>query len=166
MKEVYIAGPLFTESDMTQRKYEGQNIRRVISTQHGWLTNEASKERVFNPIESPINFKDMSPTAAMIFKADYDVIEVAKYFFFDISTLDVGTFVELGQALELRVKDPSIKIYPVMSDIRVPAAGNYEGRHVPTGNNQYMVGALDFYGIRIYGCFSDALEAFTEDYTQ
>lgn len=165
MTEVYIAGPLFTEADINQRKYEGAQVRNTIVRHRGAMLDP--KNLVFNPIDSPINFKHSSPTAAQIFEIDYVAISKAKYFFFDISTLDVGTFVELGQALEIRnKKDISVKIYPVMSDIRVPAAGNYEGRHVPTGNNQYMVGALDFYGIEIHSCFSDALEAFTRDYTQ
>lgn len=166
--KVYIAGPLFTEADINQRMLEGKQLRNVVSTHHRESLGKGvnSREVVFNPIESPVNFKEMNPTAAQIFQADYDVIKEAHYFFFDLSNLDTGTFVELGQALELARTNDSVKIYPVLSDIRIPNAGNYEGLNVPVGNNQYMIGALEHYGIPIFSSFSDALIAFTGDYTR
>ena len=162
MKTVYIAGPLFTEAEMTQRKHEGALIRDALEASgHEW--------EVFNPIESPVNFKEMEPTSALIFKTDYDFMYRTNHYFFDLSNHDTGTFVELGMALEMfrKAKEAEegypIHIYPVFSDIRIPAAGQYDGIHVPTGNNQFVVGALEYYGIEIFSTFSDALNQFKHD---
>lgn len=158
MINVYVAGPLFNEADMAQRIREGVALRNALDH-----IPEIGGYEVFNPIESDVNFKVASPTAAEIFNIDNTFIQKTTHFFFDIANLDQGVFVELGQALQLKENGTDVKIYAVHSDIRMPKAGDYVERHVPVGTNQYMIGALDYHGIKVYHTFKEALNQFILD---
>lgn len=149
---IYIAGSLFTEAEIEQRKKEANYLRHKLQ--------ELEIETVvFNPIENPFNDKSSQPQAIDIFKGDYRAMEAAKYFLFNLDNpLDAGVFLELGQMLE---RDK--KIFPVVSDIRMPNAGDYEGKYVPYGLNQYVIGALDYYGLKLYTSSQEAMDAMIEE---
>ncbi len=157
--KIYNAGPLFTEGEVRQRKYEGQLVRDLLKSKG------ISTEGFFNPIEAPFNDKaNASPTSEDIYTGDTDRIMDADVIFFDISNEDSGTMVELGLALakcELSnvVKPP--KVYVVSSDIRF--AGNIDqGHRAQIGHNQYVIGGVLKHGITIHNSFESLLEEFAE----
>ena len=67
---------------------------------------------------------------------------------------------ELGQALESGKRN----IYPVLSDMRMPQAGEYDKEHVPFGFNQYVIGALDHYKIKLFTNSNEAIKALVKDF--
>lgn len=152
---VYVAGSLFSEADIKQRIFEGESI---INAMH----NEGIEGlHVFNPITNPFNDKSTLPSAKDIFLGDYKVIQNSRAIFLNLDNpLDAGVMVELGQALEMIENGKDLRIFPVLSDIRVATAGEYDGIYVPYGYNQYVIGALEYYGIHIYDSFDAALLGF------
>lgn len=149
---IYIAGSLFSEAEIKQRKEEAAYLRLK-------LEEIGSKKEVFNPIENPFNDKSTKPKAIDIFKGDYEAMRKSDYLLFNLDNpLDAGVFLELGQMLEHEKN-----IYPVVSDIRMPTAGDYQGKYVPFGMNQYVVGALDYHGIEIFTSSQDAIDAMIKD---
>lgn len=147
---VYIAGPLFTEADQVQRNIEESDLRWLFS-QYG------IKGLIFNPLNAP--FQDKDPDSATIFKGDYNAINLANTFFFDLATNDPGTLVELGIVIKRYMQDENIRIYPVISDFRVHGRtkGGFESA---IGYNSFVIGALTFNNINIYTSFKEALKAF------
>ena len=147
---IYIAGSLFTEAEISQRKKEGKLIRESLP-----------EANVFNPIESEVNDKTRLPKSEDIFKVDYGIIKDSDYLLFNLDNeSDAGVFMELGQALEAGKRN----IYPVLSDIRMAQAGEYSDKYVPFGFNQYVIGALDYYKIKLFTNSEDAIKALVKDY--
>lgn len=147
---IYIAGSLFTEAEINQRKKEGKEVREALPGAN-----------IFNPIESNVNDKSKLPTSEDIFIEDYGIIKKSNYFLFNLDNeSDAGVFMELGQALEAGKRN----IYPVLSDMRMPQAGEYDKEHVPFGFNQYVIGALDHYGIKIFTNSKEAIKRLARDY--
>lgn len=171
----YIAGSLFSEAEIAQRLKEGQLLR-----------DRFPEIEWFNPIEAPINDKAKLPTAADIFKGDTDAILDSKYIVADLANNDPGVMYELGMAWGLNYAAIALesfinKIAPqntellmkamegygvekkvvltVSSDIRQANAGEYDGKYVPFGLNQFVVGGIESMNGKIFPCFSDILEA-------
>lgn len=161
---IYIAGSLFTEAEIRQRKHEAHLLKQALmekALQTGVSAASENIDRlVFNPIESPFNDKSTKPSAKEIFHGDYSVIKKSRYLLFNLDNiLDTGVFLELGQALEM-----GKKVYPVISDMRMPNAGNYDAQYVPFGYNQYVIGALDYYDVKLYTSAESAIAALVQDY--
>ncbi len=160
--KIYNAGPLFTEGEVRQRKYEGQLVRDLLKSKG------INTDGFFNPIEAPFNDKaNAAPTSEDIYIADTDKIMEAEVIFFDISNEDSGTMVELGLALarsELSKNIKSLKapkIYIVSSDIRF--AGNIDqGYRAQVSHNQYVIGGILKNGITIHNSFENLLKEFSE----
>ena len=146
----YIAGNLFNEAEVAQRKKEGALLRK-------WRPDI----EWYNPIEAPINDKSTMPTAADIFWGDTNKVLASKHVVVDMKCLDLGTAYEMGIAWtinfmhkffkknknakalkELEAAFPKKQIIGVLSDIRVPTAGKYEDMFVPYGINQYYLGGI------------------------
>ena len=164
---IYIAGSLFTESEIVQRKSEAKRLKEKLLEKaltlgiNQEVASEQIENIVFNPIESPFNDKSTHPTAKEIFEGDYRVIQKSKQILINLDNpVDTGVFVELGQALEMG----NNKIYPVISDMRMPNAGDYDQQYVPYGFNQYVVGSLDYYGIKLYTSSEEAIKALVNDF--
>lgn len=150
MIKIYIAGPLFTEAEIYQRKKEARLLKEVLE--------QSNKEySVFNPIDMPIGD---SPTAKMIFDKDYEAIKNSNVFFFDLANMDDGTLVELGIVVERLKSNPSIKVYPVISDFRVH--NKHTGIDSPVGFNSFVIGALKSHEIEVFHSFEDAMNTFKQ----
>lgn len=123
------------------------------------LEQELDGLEIFNPITNPFNDKSTLPKATDIFEGDYRVIrDLTKHFIVNLDNpLDSGVMMELGQVLQMIENGEDIEVYPVLSDIRIGTAGEYSDVNIPWGYNQYVIGALEYYGIHIYGSFDAAL---------
>ena len=156
---IYIAGSLFSEAEVTQRTKEGEMLATALQEQG------LEDFKIFNPITNPFNDKSTLPTATDIFLGDYTVIRDDMYHFFVNldNPLDAGVMMELGQVLQMIEQGKDIKVYPILSDIRVGTAGEYNDINVPWGYNQYVIGALEHYGIHVYESFGSALMGFVID---
>lgn len=146
----YIAGPLFNEAEINQRKLEGKKLK--TSTNINW----------YNPIEAPINDKAKLPSASDVFWGDTKEVLRSNYIVADLTNNDVGVAYELGiawttnyirkilkknglnKAVELldKINVVDKNIIGVASDIRIKTAGQYEDIYVPYGLNQYVVGGV------------------------
>ena len=152
-KHIYLAGSLFSEAEVNQRLVEGQTIRDTLG----------DKYTLFNPIEAPINDKSKLPTKESIFEGDTQQILKSDVIIADLSNNDPGVMMELGIAWGLQYAADILKytdlsdfdrasfekvgvkhrdIYTVLSDIRIPTAGEYDGVEVPFGFNQYVLGGI------------------------
>lgn len=124
--KVYVAGSLFNEADVAQRKLEGQMLR-----------DRFPQLDIFNPIDQPFNAdKQTLPTPIAIYDGDTKAVEECDIFICDLSKEDMGVACELGIALYTDTKI----IIGVNSDIRLKSANQYD---VPTvGMNHYILGAV------------------------
>lgn len=149
---VYNAGPLFTEADQKQRRYEGQQLRGLL------------KERgyVANPIELPFD-THVAIQSKVIFEKDTSHIDQANVFFFDLAGNDSGTLVELGMAIEKLRQGKKLSIYPVFSDLRL-LRNQASGVESPVGYNSFVVGSLTAHNIETFDSFENALEQFKSDF--
>lgn len=175
----YIAGSLFNEAEVNQRKLEGKLLREMTGDRIEW----------FNPIEAPINDKSKLPTAIDIFEGDTKEIIEADFIVADLTNNDVGVAMELGivyalqyarwqierlilanaqgmseedltkvrKALDLVGLKPKI-VHTIASDIRLGTAHEYKGFHIPVGFNQYVIGGIECmpHG-KIHASFKEAL---------
>lgn len=152
MKKIYIAGSLFTEAEQSQRMKE----ERYLKDQ---LDDAGIIAEVFNPINNPFNDKTKKPTALSIFKGDTEQIREATHLLVNLDNpLDAGVFAELGQAYEMG----DIEVFAVLSDMRMPTAGDYEEEEVPYGYNQYIIGLLQDMSAPIYRNYKEAIEGLVE----
>lgn len=150
----YNAGPLFSEADIKQRKYEGQQLRLFLSSLGMDFV-------VANPVDLPFdNTKTLK--SSEIFKEDYRHIKEANVFFFELATNDPGTMVELGNVIEKYMNGKDITIYPVICDLRL-SRNQASGTECPVGFNSYVVGCLTANHIPIYSSFEEALLQFKVD---
>ena len=178
----YILGPLFSEADIAQRKYEGSVLNKEFGKRVSW----------YNPIEAPINDKSTLPTAQDIFVGDTTEIGKADIIVADIANNDVGGAMELGIAFAMEYgsrvtkelfekQDKMIRtrakeyfaasgfkpkmVYAVCSDIRLKTAGSYDGIYIPVGWNQYVIGCLSSMGYKakIFYSFDECVQALRTD---
>ena len=138
--KVYLAGALFNEAEVNQRKQEGRMFRERFSN-----------VELFNPIDQPFNENKQSlPTSIEIFEADANAVRAADVIIADITNEDAGVMVEIGQAIEL-----GKVVIGINSDIRLKSANKYD---IPTyGMNHYLLGALEKHGYLVYS-FEEALD--------
>lgn len=142
---VYLAGSLFNEAEVAQRKKEGAALREAFPTLD-----------IFNPIDQPFNENKQSlPTPEEIYEGDTKAVEDCDIFIADLTNEDAGVMVELGIALK---SDTKI-IIGINSDIRLQSANQYE---VPTyGMNHYVLGAILKHGYFVHS-FAEAIEKLKE----
>ena len=152
---IYNAGPLFTEADIKQRKYEGAKFVEIL---------ERNNKEYFlaNPIDLPFDNTKIL-TSKEIFLGDYEHVNKANIFFFELASGDAGTYVELGNAIEKYMNGKDLKIYPIFTDLRLQRNGA-SGVECPIGFNSYLVGCLTANNITIYRSFEEAFTAFTKDF--
>ena len=80
MKKIYLAGSLFNEAEVAQRKLEGKLLKDKFK----------DKIKVFNPIEEPFNDnKDSLPSPNLIFLNDTKEVIAADIFLADITNREV-----------------------------------------------------------------------------
>lgn len=141
MKKIYLAGSLFNEAEVAQRKLEGKLLRDKFK----------DKIKVFNPIEEPFNDnKDSLPSPNLIFLNDTKEVIAADIFLADITNNDPGVMVELGIAISNKKY-----IIAIISDIRLKTANKYD---IPTyGFNHYVLGGILENGVLVYS-FDEAME--------
>ena len=152
---IYNAGPLFSEADIKQRKYEGTKLEEVLSkSNHEYF--------IANPIDLPFDNTKVL-TSREIFRADYEHVNNASVFFFELATGDTGTCVELGNAIEKLMSGKDIKVYPIFTDLRLQR-NNVGGVECPIGFNSYLVGCLTANDIEIFTSFDDAFRQFCMDF--
>lgn len=139
--KIYIAGALFNEAEIHQRKKE-----EII------LKNEfKDKINIFNPINQPFNKnKEGIPSPKEIFSNDTEAIKNCDIFLADITNEDSGVMIELGIAISL-----GKKIIAVNSDIRLKSANKYD---IPSYSiNHYLLGAILANGVLVFN-FREAVE--------
>lgn len=124
--KIYVAGSLFNEAEVAQRKLEGKLLRENFP-----------ELDIFNPIDQPFNENKQSlPTPISIFEGDTKAVEEADIFIADLTNEDAGVMVELGIAIYTNTK----LIIGINSDIRLASSNKYD---VPTyGMNHYVLGAI------------------------
>lgn len=124
--KLYLAGALFNEADVNQRKLEGRILRERFP-----------QLDIFNPIDQPFNDdKESLPSPIEIYEGDTKAVEECDIFICDVSKEDSGVAAELGIAIYTDTKI----IIGINSDIRLSSANAYD---VPTvGMNHYVLGAI------------------------
>ncbi|MCD1146677.1 nucleoside 2-deoxyribosyltransferase [Peptoniphilus sp. KCTC 25270] len=132
--KLYLAGSLFNEAEVNQRKKEGQILRKKFP-----------QLEIFNPIDQPFNEdKQTLPTPIEIFEGDTKAVEECDIFLCDVSNEDVGVAAELGIAIATKT---SI-IIGYNTDIRLQSANQYD---VPSyGMNHYILGGLQKHGNLVF----------------
>lgn len=143
--KVYIAGSLFNEAEMKQRKLEGMMMRERFP-----------QLEIFNPIDQPFNEnKQTLPTPIAIYEGDTKAVEECDIFIADVTNEDAGVMVELGIAIKSNTKI----IIGINSDMRLVSANKYD---VPTyGMNHYVLGAILKHGYFVHS-FDEAMEKLNE----
>lgn len=126
MSKLYLAGSLFNEAEVAQRKLEGRLLRERFG----------QKLEIFNPIDQPFNTnKESLPTPVDVFKGDYEAVKSADVVIADLTNNDPGVMAELGIAYENHAF-----IIGIDSDIRLMSANKYE---IPTyGMNHFILGLI------------------------
>lgn len=128
--KLYLAGALFNEADVNQRKLEGKILRQRFPNLE-----------IFNPIDGPFNENKQSlPTPEEIYEGDKKAVEDCDIFLCDLSVEDSGVAAELGMAIYTDTKI----IIGINSDIRLTSANKYD---VPTvGMNHFILGVILTHG--------------------
>ncbi len=168
-KHGYIAGGIFSESEIVQRIKEGRLLRE--NTDIDW----------HNPIESSFNDKSSLPAASDVFWGATKEVLRSEYIIADLSNNDPGVCYELGvawavnyirdilkrnnkPALELleKYRITSKKIIGVASDTRLKTANKYKDYLIPCGMNQLIVGGILDQG-QIVHKFEEALNLVSQE---
>lgn len=171
MPKVYIAGSLFKEADICQRKKEEAFIRD--NTVNNWI--------IYNPINADINDKSRLPTAEDIVWGDFNQIKDCNAMLCALDDQDLGQAAEIGMVFgmnfwydqletliannqvsvenlrALLAQYPKKQIYAHHSDIRLSTAHEYRGNYVPYGINQFLIGAVEACG-QIYPNYTKAIQ--------
>lgn len=139
--KLYLAGALFNEGEVKQRKFEGEQLRLNFP-----------EIDIFNPIDMPFNTNKSSlPTAIEIYENDTKAILESDIFIADLTNEDAGVLVELGIAIQNNTKI----IIGINSDIRLKSANQYE---IPSyAMNHYVLGGLQKHGHLVYN-FQEAID--------
>ena len=147
--KLYLAGPLFNESEVNQRKKEGVLLR------------EHFKEiEIFNPIYQPFN-EDKSknlPTPIEIYDGDTKAVLESDIFIADITNNDPGVLVELGLAI---MNAKTKIIICVNSDIRLNGSNKYD--IPPYSLNHYVLGGILKHGELVYS-FDEAIKLLKNEF--
>ncbi len=180
MKKGYIAGPLFSSAEVRERIREGKILREEFPD-IAW----------YNPIEEPINDKAKLPTAGDIFKGDFDAVTESDVIVADLTGIDTGVAMELGIAIGIKkaletlkevldeetedenfkgrilekLKEKGIrerKVYCHNSDIRIATSGEYKNHYVPYGQNQFVIGGVEYLGNTVFSSMEEASESMKE----
>jgi len=155
MLYIYIAGPLFKEAEINQRRLEAKKITEL-------LVDKNIDYFVANPIDLPLdNCKELN--SKVIFNEDYKHLKRANVVFFELASEDSGTMVELGNVIEMYMQGKAVKLYPVIADLRLQR-NNVGGIECPFGMNAYVVGSLTANNIAVFNSFDDALRQFALDH--
>jgi hypothetical protein len=149
---IYNAGPLFSEADIKQRKYEGAMFKKLDIIGDYFIAN---------PIDLPLD-NSATLTSVEIFNEDVKHVDLANVFFFELATGDTGTMVEFGMAIEKYRRNQNIRIYPIFSDLRL-SRNQASGIECPIGFNSFVVGALTAQQIQVYDSFDCAYVAFKKE---
>ena len=144
--KVYVAGSLFNEAEVAQRKREGELLRAAFPNLE-----------IFNPIDQPFNENKASlPSPEMIFDCDTEAVLDCDIFIADLTNDDPGVMCELGIAI---MNEKTKIIIGINSDIRLRDAHRYE---LPTyGVNHYVLGGVLKHGHFVYS-FAEAIEKLKE----
>lgn len=144
--KVYVAGSLFNEAEVAQRKREGELLRAAFPNLE-----------IFNPIDQPFNENKASlPSPEMIFDGDTEAVLDCDIFIADLTNDDPGVMCELGIAI---MNEKTKIIIGINSDIRLRDAHRYE---LPTyGVNHYVLGGVLKHGHFVYS-FAEAIEKLKE----
>lgn len=154
MITIYNVGPLFTEAESKQRKYEGEQIRNL-------LESHSFDYQLYNPIDFPLN-NQAHVTSDQIYALDYQRLSEADIVFFDLANEDSGSCVALGLIMEKKLQGKNIQIYPVIHDIRLSRNGE-SGYESSCGFNSMVIGILTGNHIPIYDSFETAFAQFKQD---
>lgn len=140
--KLYLAGSLFNEAEVMQRKLEGIKLRENFG-QHNI--------EIFNPIDQPFNEdKQTLPTPIDIFNGDTKAVINSDIFIADLTNEDPGVMMELGIAIMSNTKI----IIGINSDIRLKSANKYD---IPSYSmNHYVLGGLLKHGYLVYS-FDEAI---------
>ena len=150
---IYNVGPLFTEAEAKQRRYEGQQFRTLLDRNHVEYTFS-------NPIDMPTSNK-LDVSSSEIAAADYERLNQADVVFFDLSNEDSGSCVALGIMMEKYINGKDLELYPIFYDIRLSRNGQ-TGLESSCGFNSMVVGILKSNNIQIYSSFEEAFSAFKD----
>lgn len=145
--KLYLAGSLFNEAEVMQRKLEGIKLRENFN-QHNI--------EIFNPIDQPFNEdKQTLPTPIDIFNGDTKAVINSDIFIADLTNEDPGVMMELGIAIMSNTKI----IIGINSDIRLKSANKYD---IPSYSmNHYVLGGLLKHGYLVYS-FDEAISLLKE----
>lgn len=162
MSRIYIAGSLFNEGEVNQRKLEEGKLREI------------GMDNIYNPINAPCNDKAKLPTALDIFEGDTKEVLESDIVVADISNQsDPGVYAELGiiwacNFLHELAKNHDLgtilhtmkpkKVIAHLSDIRKGTANQYQGNHIPVGFNQFVIGMIERMDGTIKDNFQEVLE--------
>lgn len=163
--KIYIAGSLFNEAEIAQRKLEGAELE------------SNSNYTVFNPITAPYNEnKSELPTAEEIYHGDTVELLSSDVVLVDLTnTLDAGVSAELGMVFayneiasrNIESFQPGgstprlIEIVAVLSDIRLSTAAKY---NIPSYSiNHFVLGGVHRWGT-IRRDFKDAVTRIEQIY--
>lgn len=144
--KVYLAGSLFNEAEVAQRKLEGKKLKEAFP-----------QLDIFNPIDQPFNEdKSTLPTPETIFEGDTNAVKDCDIFIADLTNDDPGVMCELGIAI---MNEKTKFIIGINSDIRLKDANRYE---LPSyGVNHYVLGAVLTHGYLVYS-FDEAIAQLKE----
>jgi len=154
MLYIYLAGPLFKEAEINQRRLEAKKLEQL-------LASKDCEYFIANPIDLPLD-NSQPLTSKEIFTEDYKHLKRANVCFFELASEDSGTMVELGNVIEKLMQGKDVKIYPVIADLRL-ARNAIGGIECPFGINSYVVGCLTANDITVFNSFDAALEQFATD---
>ena len=140
--KLYLAGSLFNEAEVMQRKLEGIKLRENF---------DRHNIEIFNPIDQPFNEdKQTLPTPIDIFNGDTKSVINSDIFIADLTNEDPGVMMELGIAIMSNTKI----IIGINSDIRLKSANKYD---IPSYSmNHYVLGGLLKHGYLVYS-FDEAI---------
>lgn len=140
--KLYLAGSLFNEAEVMQRKLEGIKLRENFNSHN---------IEIFNPIDQPFNEdKQTLPTPIDIFNCDTKAVINSDIFIADLTNEDPGVMMELGIAIMSNTKI----IIGINSDIRLKSANKYD---IPSYSmNHYVLGGLLKHGYLVYS-FNEAI---------
>lgn len=143
--KLYVAGSLFNEAEVAQRKLEGKILR-----------DNFPDLEIFNPIDQPFNEnKQTLPTPIDIFEGDTKAVEECDIFLADLTNEDPGVMVELGIAIYTDTK----LIIGINSDIRMQSSNQYE---IPSyAMNHFVLGAIQKHG-KLVRSFNESVELIKE----